>query len=65
MLFTFPVQPDPVRARNYRGQRFRQRSTLDGRRFANDFVARRKIDVVEHAAGYLVGKSLNNDAIKR
>ena len=51
MLLSFPLDPDPSTLEIIAETVYGASTTLDGRRFANEFVAKRKVD----AAGRMKG----------
>lgn len=44
MLLSFPIDPSPATVELIQEQAYANSTTLDGRRFAADFIARRKAD---------------------
>ncbi|KAE9409327.1 hypothetical protein BT96DRAFT_962438 [Gymnopus androsaceus JB14] len=62
MLLSFPVDPDPSTAEIVSDLIYANSTTLDGRRFAADFMSRRKADAVARAKagpGAATGKSVS------
>ena len=51
MLLTFPLDPDPTTIEIISDLIYASSTTLDGRRFASEFVARRKADVTSRPKG--------------
>lgn len=62
MLLSFPVDPDPSTAEIVSDLIYTNSTTLDGRRFAADFMSRRKTDAVARAKagpGAAAGKTVS------
>lgn len=55
MLLTFPMDPDPSTTEIISDLIYANSTTLDGRRFATDFVSRRKADATSRPKGTLAG----------
>lgn len=51
MLLSFPLNPDPIVMEIISDSVYANSSTLDGRRFAQEFVAKRKADAKAQKAG--------------
>jgi PERQ amino acid-rich with GYF domain-containing protein len=51
MLFSFPLDPDSSTLEIISDTIYANSTTLDGRRFAADFVAKRKADAVARSKG--------------
>ena len=51
MLLSFPLDPDPSTVEIISDLIYASSTTLDGRRFASDFVSRRKVDAAARKAG--------------
>lgn len=49
MLLSFPIDPDPSTSEIISDLIYANTTTLDGRRFAADFLSRRKADAVARA----------------
>lgn len=66
MLLTFPLNPDPIVMEIISDSVYANSSTLDGRRFAQEFVAKRKADAKAQKAGIVApvskGSSLADSA---
>jgi PERQ amino acid-rich with GYF domain-containing protein len=58
ILLTFPMDPDPSTVEVISDLIYSNSTTLDGRRFAADFVSRRKIDS-KGASAAVSGKPLS------
>jgi PERQ amino acid-rich with GYF domain-containing protein len=56
MLLSFPVDPDPSTVEIISDLIYENSTTLDGRRFASEFVSKRKADAVLKRATAAAGK---------
>ena len=57
MLLSFSLDPDPVTIEIIQETIYANSTTLDGRRFAAEFVAKRKADAANRRAGNGAGKA--------
>ncbi len=55
MLLSFPLDPDPTTTEIISDLIYASSTTLDGRRFAADFVSRRKADAISRPKGATAG----------
>lgn len=51
MLLSFPLDPDPATGEIISEMIYANSTTLDGRRFANEFIAKRKADAASRPKG--------------
>lgn len=59
MLLSFPVDPDPSTTEIISDLIYANSTTLDGRRFAAEFVNKRKADVASRRGTAAVGKPVS------
>lgn len=59
MLLSFPLDPDPSTVEIISELIYANSTTLDGRRFAAEFVSKRKTDVKGSSGGMTNGKPLS------
>jgi hypothetical protein len=68
MLLTFPLNPDPIVMEIISDSVYANSSTLDGKRFAQEFVSKRKADAKAQKAGIVApvskGSSLADSAFQ-
>jgi len=50
MLLTFPMNPDPMTVEIIQDSIYANSQSLDGRRFADEFIKRRKADAYPHGS---------------
>ena len=63
MLLSFPVEPDPSTLEIISDLIYASSTTLDGRRFAAEFVSRRKADVSSRPKGATAGSAAKQISI--
>jgi len=56
MLLSFPVDPDPSTVEIISDLIYENSTTLDGRRFASEFVSKRKADAASKRGAAVAGK---------
>jgi PERQ amino acid-rich with GYF domain-containing protein len=59
MLLTFPLDPDPSTMEIISDLIYANSTTLDGRRFAHEFVTKRKADATNRPKGTATGKPVS------
>ena len=59
MLLSFPLDPDPSTVEIISDLIYANSTTLDGRRFATEFVSKRKVDSKGSGSSTSVGKPLS------
>lgn len=59
MLLSFPMDPDPSTVEIITELIYANSTTLDGRRFASEFVNRRKTDAASRRGASVVGKPVS------